>query len=131
MYCVVFWCYGTYPKSACFFADEEVGNGVLTAPWVMSALADRFLFIASLLPKDVYCRFRSKLSTYSGTFPQLNSTKHAYASLPSSTRCRRSYISCSYCLASRRLISQPLSLRECPWSSSHYFENDSKVIMQR
>ena len=29
----------------------NVGNGVLTAPWVMTALADRFLVIADLLRK--------------------------------------------------------------------------------
>jgi len=51
---------------------NNVVNGVWTAPWVMTALADRFLLIASLLPKDVYCLFRSKQST----FLYLNSTKY-------------------------------------------------------
>jgi len=36
----------------------NVGNGVLTALWVMTALADRFLLIASLLSKKAYCRSR-------------------------------------------------------------------------
>ena len=53
-----------------------VGNGVLAAPRVITALADRFIFIASLLPKEVYCHFRSKQSTFSGSFPHLNSTKY-------------------------------------------------------
>ena len=34
-----------------FLLLPNVANGVLTAPWVMTALADRFLLIASLLPK--------------------------------------------------------------------------------
>ena len=51
-------------------------TGVLTATWVMTALADRFLLMASLLPKEVYCRSRSKQSTFSATFLRLNSTKY-------------------------------------------------------
>ena len=55
---------------------NSLGNGFLTAPWVMTALANRFLIMASLLPKEVYCRSRSKQSTFSATFPHLNSTKY-------------------------------------------------------
>ena len=40
---------------------HNVGNGVLTDPWVLTGLADRFLFMTSLLPKDVYCCPRGNL----------------------------------------------------------------------
>ena len=98
----------------------------------MTALADRFLFIASLLPKDVYCRFRS----FSATFPHLNSTKYT-------TNLR-------LCLADlkhqmRKAVYKPPLL---PGEQAAYiaapkptrmpieflpllFENDSEAIMQR
>jgi len=108
--------------SAAFSERRSVGNGVMTAPWVMTALADRFLLIASLLPKEVYCRSRSKQSTFLATAtPELHEIHHHYTSLALSTRCRRSYVGCPYCLASRRPISHPLSLRDSLRSSFYYF----------
>ena len=52
----------------------------MTAPWVMTALVDRFLLTASLLPKEAYCRFKGKQSTFSATF--LHEIHHQSTPIP-------------------------------------------------
>ena len=49
---------------------HNVGNGVLTDSWVLTGLADRFLFMTSLLPKEVYCCSRGNIDFLS-CFPHL------------------------------------------------------------
>ena len=95
---------------------NSLGNGVLTSR-VITALADRFLLTASLLPKEVYCRSRRNNRLSQLLFHTLTPRNilliYAYASLALSTRCERLYISCFYCLVNRRLILQPPSLCGC------------------
>ena len=54
-------------------------NGVLTGPWVMTELVDRFLFIASILPEEVYCHSRGKLKIKSKKFKSFATTAIAVA----------------------------------------------------